>query len=149
MMSDHMGGLTPRPRKWTLFLLLGVMVAGSFIFLKYPLIFRIPPGVLHTAHDAFQSKGQVKCSVAFNVDKGHYLRLKIAIACDGNTQRLDVTRILPRFKHELLMELGRPEMEEVVKNRDFRTLKAHFVGILNRLVKRPIKKVYIENFFID
>ncbi len=149
MMSDRMGEVTSRPRKWTLLLLLGAMIAGSFISVKYPFIFRIPLGVLHTAHKTFQSKGQVKCSVAFNVDKGHYLRLKIAIACDRNTQRLNVTRNLPRFKHELLMELGRSEMEEAVRNRDFRTLKAHFIGILNRLVKEPVKKVYIERFFID
>ena len=83
------------------------------------------------------------------MDERHYLRLKLAIACKGNRQRLDLTRNLPRFKHQLLMEFGDPEMQEAVKKRDFRTLKTHFIGILNRLVKKPVKNIYIENYFYD
>jgi Flagellar basal body-associated protein FliL len=149
MMSDHKGGETSRPRKWVLIFILGAMVAGSFISLKYPQLLRIPQRLLQKAYNASQSKGQVKCSVAYSVGERHYLRLKISIVSNGNRQWLDLTRNLPRFKHELLMELGRSEMKEAVKNRDFKTLKVHFIRILNRIVNAPVKKVYIENFFYD
>ncbi len=149
MMKDNKGGQTSRPKKWALLFFLGAMVVGSVISLKYPHILLIPQRVFQKAYNASKTKGQVKCSVAYNVDERHYLRLKLAIACDGNRQRLDLTRNLPRFKHELLMELGNPEMKDAVDNRDFKTMKANFIRILNGFVKRPVKKVYIENFIYD
>ncbi|MFZ0447893.1 MAG: flagellar basal body-associated FliL family protein [Desulfatiglandaceae bacterium] len=149
MMNDDKGEATFRLRKWILLFLLAAMIVGSVVSLKYPYVLRIPQSIFHKAYIASLSKGQVKCSVAYNVDERHYLRLKLAIACDGNKQRLELTRNLPRFKHELLMELGNPDMKEAVKNRDFKAVKAHFVRIVNRLVKRPVSKVYIEHYFYD
>jgi flagellar basal body-associated protein FliL len=149
IMNDHKGVETSQPKKWGLLFILALAIAGCIISMRYHYVFQLSQSLFQRTYDASRSKGQVKCSVAYSVGERHYLRLKLAIACDGNRQRVELTRNLPRFKNELLMELGSPGMEEAVKNRDFKTLKAHFVRILNRLVKTPVKNVYIENFFYD
>ena len=133
-------------RKSGIFLLAALLVAGTWVSWRYRDEIRIPLMSLTRALNTIHPRNQVRCYVACSIDGRHYLRMKLAIPCADRKQRLFLTRNLPRFKNQLLMQMSQPEMKRAVKNRDFETLRCQVIKILNAISKRPISNIYFESF---
>ena len=128
------------------FLFVALLVAGTWVSWKYRDELRVPFMHLSKTLNVVHPRDQVRCYVASTIDGKHYLRMKLAIPCIDRKQRLFLTRNLPRFKNQLMMKMSQPEMQRAVKNRDFETLRYQVIKILNSISKRPITKVYFEDF---
>lgn len=94
-------------------------------------------------------KRKVKCSVTSNVGEGKSCRLKIAIPCESRRQQVDLMRKLPRLKHEFMMSLSQPGMDEVVRDRNFRELRRQLLQTLNKHGDDSVRTLYFEEFFTE
>ncbi|MBW2096486.1 MAG: flagellar basal body-associated FliL family protein [Deltaproteobacteria bacterium] len=126
-----------------------VFLVGSWLSWKYRDELRVPLTRFKKALESVHPRGQVRCSVASTVDGKHYLRMKLAIPCEDRSQRLWLTRNLPRLKNRLLMKMSEPEIKEAIKNRDFETIRHHVLKTLNTISKKPVNHVYFESFIYD
>ncbi len=126
-----------------------VFLTCSWLFWKYRYDLRIPLQQFKGALGEPYSKGQVKCSVVTTVEGTHCLLMKLAIPCEDKKQRLQLTRNLPKFKNQLMMKIGEPEMREAVKNRDFETIRQHVPAILHTISEKSPDTVYFESFIYD
>jgi flagellar basal body-associated protein FliL len=133
-------------KKSGLFVIAALLVAGTWVSWRYRDELRVPLMNLSKALNVVHPRDQVRCYVDSTIDGKHYLRMKLAIPCIDRKQRLFLTRNLPRFKNQLVMEMSQPEMKKAAKNRDFETLRYHVIKILNSISKRPITNVYFEGF---
>lgn len=135
--------------KWTAGVLLAVMPLGIlWVYfhrqeLKIPLA---PPG---SKKEERVEKGRVKCTVITSIGDRTSLRLKVAIPYKDPSQRDDLMKKTPRIQHDLVLLLTQPDMEAVLRTRDFPMLKRRIAQIINRSAERPVETVYLENFFLN
>lgn len=94
-------------------------------------------------------RGTVRCILISPVGKSHYLRMGLAIPYKDRTQWMDIRKALPRFKHDFMLSMENSGIKAIVQKRDFETLRAHLLRLLNRHVKKPVEQVYFESFFLD
>ena len=110
---------------------------------------------LHVPSEIFQLpgvgtlRGTVRCTLISPVGKSHYLRMELAIPYKDRTQWMDIREALPPFKHDFMLSMENSGIKAIVQKRDFETLRAHLLRLLNRHVKKPVEQVYFESFFLD
>lgn len=145
-MNNHRQNRSGLARTGRVLFLVGILIVVSFAFLKYHK--KIEFSFMHfkKALTGNSSEGEVRCFISTNIEGRHYLRLKIAIPCENRNQRLEVTRNLPRFKNELLMEMSDPRMKQAIERRDFETLRHRLVKILNSFTEQRVTNIYFEGF---
>ena len=90
----------------------------------------------------------VGCSFVTNIE-GKHLRLKFLIPSRDRREQAEIERIVPKIKHDLLMSMGRPEIERQFENRDFSAVRTHLLNIVNSHSNTPVEHVYLETFFCD
>jgi flagellar basal body-associated protein FliL len=131
-------------------LFLTALLVGSVLTL-YHYRQRIPlsVGALKGLVQDSGSKGRVKCMLTTNMGGGHALRMKLGIPYEDHRQRADLAKKVPRFQHDLLMAMNQPEMEALLKDRNFRILKRQILHIINRSAEKPVGTVFLESFFYN
>ncbi|MBN2124836.1 MAG: hypothetical protein JW821_11120 [Deltaproteobacteria bacterium] len=90
----------------------------------------------------------VGCSFVTNIE-GKHLRLKFLIPSKDRRDHTEIERIVPKIKHDLLMSMGRPEIERHFENRDFSAVRTHLLHIVNSHSRSPVEHIYLEAFFCD
>ncbi len=126
-----------------------------FIILCIVVAFWVLRDKLHIPSEIFQLpgmgtlKGTVRCTLISPVGNSRYLRMGLAIPYKDRSQWRDIRKAVPRLKHDFMLSMEGSGLETVVQKRDFETLRAHLLRLLNRHVKRPVEQLYFESFFLD
>ncbi len=122
--------------KWTAGVLLAVMPLGILWVYFHRQELNIPLAPPGSKKEERVEKGRVKCTVITSI---------------GNrpSQRDDLMKKTPRIQHDLVLLLTQPDMEAVLRTRDFPMLKRRIAQIINRSAERPVETVYLENFFLN
>ncbi len=94
-------------------------------------------------------KGTVRCTLISSVNDTQHLRMELAIPYKSRNQWVEIRKAVPRLKHEFMMSMQTKGLEEVVKRRDFNTLRSHLLRLINRHLKNPVEEIYFESFFVD
>ena len=77
------------------------------------------------------------------------LRVKYSVPCKNIKQKEYITKRIPRIKHELLMSMSNQAIAQSIEERDFKAIKKNALQVINSYSTEPIKRLYVEFFFLN
>lgn len=101
-----------------------------------------------TPHSITQPGEKVDC-VLFSSVGNKNLRILFSIPSKDKRQREVLLKEVPRIRHELLISMDDPDLMSSVENRDFDSIRSHFVRVINNHLDQPIDTIYFEGFYYD
>lgn len=91
-------------------------------------------------------RGQIQCSVYANATEKSCMSLSLSIPCSSKEQYNDLNNKLPRLRHELLLSLSRPEVNEIMRKGKLEEAKKHLIQTINQVAKEPVEDLYFDSF---
>lgn len=80
---------------------------------------------------------------------GQTSRMSFYVPCDNLREKQHLENNISAIKHEMLLSMSVPENVRSVKSRDFNSIKANCLNIVNKYSPKPVKKVYLDFFILN
>ncbi len=129
-------------------IILGIILASIFLVYNYRERLNIAQLITITKDRFFVQNDRrlyIKLVVNATVDnKG--LSINYYIPCQNMKQRQQILKTLPGIKNDLIISFSKPELVHSIERRDFKTIKKHFITIINKYTEKKINKLYLTYF---
>lgn len=89
----------------------------------------------------------VQCVIFTSIEK-KTLRLTVNIPCKNRQQKSDLEEKLPKIQNAFILSMSDASMQELVKSRDFNSIKIRFLSIINTLTSIHVSNLYFEHYFL-
>jgi len=88
----------------------------------------------------------VTCRLFSNFGENNYVMMEMAIPYRDKEQLSDLKGKMERIKSDILTNINHREMEKWIQERDYDSLKAKLLKVINAHTKAPVEHIYFDSF---
>ena len=87
----------------------------------------------------------VKCRLFSNLGTNDYLILEMAIPYRDKEQQADLKGKIERIRSDFLTNINHRKMEKWIQERDYDSIKAELLKVINVHTKEPVEHIYFDS----